>query len=74
MKITIIVHMVAAIVLILSILGQQSNANIDGAIGGGAADSSGVVHTRRGIEKFLFFVTIISGVVFAVSALLALVF
>lgn len=74
MKITIIIHIIAAVVLILSIMGQQSNANIDGAIGGGSGDSTGVVHARRGFEKFLFYVTIGSGIVFAVSGILALVF
>ncbi len=73
MKITIIIHLIAAVILILSILGQQSNANIDGALGGGAVDSQSVVHTRRGFEKFLFYVTITSGIVFAISALLVFV-
>ncbi len=73
MKITIVIHLIAAVILILSILGQQSNANIDGAIGGGAIDSQSVVHKRRGFEKFLFYTTIISGIAFAVSALLVFV-
>jgi preprotein translocase subunit SecG len=44
-----------------------------GAFGGNDAFSS-AHHTRRGLEKALFIITIIVGVLFALSALLNLIY
>lgn len=49
---------------------QQSAAGVGGALGGG--DGSAGYHTRRGLEKFLFYLTIVIGVLFAASALAAI--
>ena len=58
-----------AFILILSIVLQQSGAGIGGALGG----SDGTLHhTRRGLEKFLFYFTMVIGFLFAISALLPL--
>lgn len=64
------VQIVLSVLLIGSILLQQTSANAGGAFGGGDAMSS--YHTRRGAEKALFNLTIILGVLFALSALTAL--
>lgn len=58
-----------SLVLILSIVLQQSGAGIGGALGG----SDGTLHhTRRGFEKFLFLLSIVLGILFAASAVLPL--
>ncbi|MEK7143496.1 MAG: preprotein translocase subunit SecG [Patescibacteria group bacterium] len=64
------VQVVLAVLLAGAILLQQTSASAGGAFGGG--DAMGSYHTRRGAEKALFNLTIIIGVLFALSALLAL--
>lgn len=63
-------QIILSIVLIIAILLQQSGAGVGGALGG--SDSS-FHHTRRGFEKFLFYVSIVSGILFALTAFLAIV-
>jgi protein translocase SecG subunit len=62
-------QIVFSVVLIIAILLQQSGAGLGGALGGG--DDS-FHHTRRGFEKFLFYLSIVCGVLFALSAFLAI--
>ncbi|MBI5139406.1 preprotein translocase subunit SecG [Candidatus Nomurabacteria bacterium] len=64
-------QIILSVVLILSILLQQSGAGAGGALGGG--DAGSFHHTRRGFEKFLFFLSIICAILFALSALLAII-
>ncbi|MBP6884038.1 MAG: preprotein translocase subunit SecG [Candidatus Pacebacteria bacterium] len=64
-------QIILSVVLVLSIMLQQSSAGIGGALGGG--DGGSFHHTRRGFEKFLFYLSIICGVLFAVFALLSIV-
>ena len=73
---TIIAHILPyiqitlSIILIVAILLQQSGAGAGGAFGGG--DCSALYHTRRGFEKFLFYTSIVVGILFAVSAFVAI--
>jgi protein translocase SecG subunit len=60
-----------SVVLVLSILLQQSSTDLGGALGG--SDSGGYYHTRRGFEKFLFVLTIVCGILFALLALASIV-
>ena len=69
-KILPYVEIVLSIVLIMAILLQQSGAGLGGALGGG--DDS-FHHTRRGFEKFLFYLSIVCGILFALSAFLAII-
>ena len=55
-----IVDMVVMICLIISIALQNKSAGLGNIFGGG-----GVVSTRRGSEKWLFYATIILAVLFA---------
>ncbi len=55
-----IVQIVSSLLLIASILLQSRGTGIGSAFGGGGA----VYQTRRGIEKGLFFATIILAIVF----------
>jgi protein translocase SecG subunit len=59
-----------SIILVGVILLQESDAGVGGVLGGG--DGGGLHHTRRGFEKFLFITTIVVAILFAASALLAI--
>lgn len=63
-------QIILSVVLIMSILLQQSGAGVGGALGSG--DGSSFHHTRRGFEKFLFFLSIICAILFALFALLSI--
>lgn len=65
------VQIILSAVLVMSILLQQSGAGVGGALGSG--EGSSFHNTRRGFEKFLFFLSITCAVLFALSALLAIV-
>lgn len=56
-----IVDMVVMVSLIISIALQNKSAGLSNVFGGGG----GVVSTRRGSEKYLFYATIVLGVLFA---------
>ncbi len=58
-------QIVLSIILIASILLQQTGAGVGGAFGGG--DDS-IHYTRRGMEKVLFYLSIITAILFALSA------
>ncbi len=63
-------QIIISVVLITAILLQQSEAGLGGALGGSDADT--FHHTRRGFEKFLFILSIVCGVLFALSAVLVI--
>ncbi len=65
------IQIVLSVALIVCILLQQTGASLGGAFGGD--NFSAAYHTRRGMEKYLFWATIVIGVLFALSALIALV-
>lgn len=69
-KILPYIEIVLSVVLIVAILLQQSSAGLGGALGGG---DDTFHHTRRGFEKFLFYLSIICGILFALSAMLAII-
>jgi protein translocase SecG subunit len=61
-----------SVILIVLVLLQQSDADLGGAFGG--SDSfSNHAHTRRGIEKTLFNSTILIGILFVISSIIALI-
>ena len=64
-------QIILSVILVLSIMLQQSGAGVGGALGGG--DGSSFHHTRRGFEKFLFYLSIVCGILFALSAFLAII-
>ena len=67
------VQIFLSIVLIASVLLQQTGAAMGGAFGGNDEFSS-AHHTRRGLEKTLFIITIVVGILFALSALINLIY
>jgi len=61
-----ITQLISAIILIIIILLQGKNAGFANLFGAG---SSNVYATKRGAEKFLFYATIVIGIIFASSVL-----
>ena len=64
------VQIVLSILLVVAILLQRTGASLGGAFG--ADNFSSGFHTRRGLEKTLFYATIVLVVLFALSALINL--
>jgi len=68
MNILMISQIVVAVLLITSILLQERGTTLGGAFGG----EGNVYRGRRGIEKVLFFTTIILAVIFVGLAIVSL--
>ncbi len=66
------IQIVLAILIIASVLMQQSEASSGGAFGGGDNWNAGY-HTRRGFEKVIFNTTIILGILFTLFSLAAII-
>jgi preprotein translocase subunit SecG len=65
------IQIVLSILVVVFVLLQQTGASMGGALGGD--NFSAAYHTRRGMEKTLFYATMVAGGLLALSALLALV-
>jgi len=65
------IQIVLSALLIGAIVLQRTGASLGGAFG--ADNFSSGFHTRRGLEKTLFYATIALGILFALSALINLV-
>lgn len=59
-QIVIIVNMVVMVILIIMVSLQNKSSGLSNVFGGAGQ----VVQTRRGFEKWLFYATIVSGVLF----------
>jgi preprotein translocase subunit SecG len=64
------VQIILSALIIVCVLLQRTGASLGGAFG--ADNFSSGFHTRRGLEKTLFQMTIVLGILFAASALLNL--
>ena len=64
------IQIALAVLLMVCVLLQQTGASLGGAFGGDNFPAG--YHTRRGSEKYLFWASIIIGILFAGTALLAL--
>ena len=69
-KILPYIQIILSILLVITILMQQTGNDLGGAFGGGNNFSGG--HTRRGIEKTLFNITIVISILFVISAFVTL--
>jgi preprotein translocase subunit SecG len=65
------IQMVLAVLLVVGVLMQQSDASL-GAVFGGGNDAGGIKRTRRGLEKILFNGSITVSILFVLSSLIAL--
>ena len=67
-----IIQVIISIVLVIIILLQQSEGGgLGSSFGGGSGGGS--YQSRRGLERILFITTIVLGVLFVLSTLLALI-
>jgi preprotein translocase subunit SecG len=66
------IQIILSAFLIVTVVLQTTGASLGGAFG--ADNFSSGFHTRRGMEKTLFRTTIVLGVLFALSALISLLF
>lgn len=66
------IQIILSVLLVILILLQRSDADLGGAFGGGDA-ANGAMFKRRGLEKIIFNSTIVIGIIFGLSALLALI-
>lgn len=64
-------QIVLSVILVTAILLQQTGTGTGGALGG--SDGNAFHHTRRGFEYFLFILSIVCGILFVISAFLAIV-
>ena len=64
------IQIILSAALVICVLLQQTGASLGGAFGGDNFTAG--YHTRRGSEKYLFWASIIIGILFAATALLAL--
>ena len=64
-------QIILSVVLVTAVLLQQSGAGVGGALGGD--NMGGFQHTRRGFEKFLFYLSIICAILFALFALTSII-
>ncbi len=64
-------QIILSVILVSAILLQQSSAGLGGALGG--SDNESFHHTRRGFEQFLFILSIVCGILFALSAFLVII-
>ena len=64
------IQIVLSVLLVVAILLQQTGASLGGAFG--ADNFSAGYHTRRGLERTLFWGTITLAVLFVLSAFVAL--
>ena len=64
------IQIIVSVLLIVTVLLQQSDASLGGAFGGD--DTGAIAHTRRGAEKVFFNMTIVFGTLFTLAAFIAL--
>lgn len=66
----LIAQLVSAVILIALIMLQERSSGLSGVFGGGMQDSS--YQTRRGLERGIFWATIVMAIIFAGLAALRL--
>lgn len=70
MNIFSIFQIIIAVLLVLAIILQQRGSEAGIAFGGGG----GSFRSKRGLERFLYYATVILGILFAANSILTLVF
>ena len=70
-KILPYVQIILSVILVTAVLLQQSAAGMGGALGG--SDNGAFHHTRRGFEKFLFYLSLTCGILFVLFAFLSII-
>ena len=70
LKVLPYMQIILSVLIIGAVLLQRTGASLGGAFG--SDNFSSGFHTRRGLEKNLFYATIVLGILFAISALVNL--
>ncbi len=70
--IALIQIVVSVLVIIFILVGRSQSEGIEGALGGGASEMK-TFSRRRGSEKIIFIITVLLVIIFALTAVLALV-
>ncbi len=65
-------QIILSAILVGAILLQRTGAQVGGAFGG-SDNWSSAYHTRRGMERWLFGITVAAAILFAVTALIKLI-
>ena len=60
-KILTLLQMISAVLLIITIVSQNKGAGLSNVFGGG---SSAIYRTKRGLEKWLYYSTIVLAILF----------
>ncbi len=63
-----IIQVILSVLLVMAVLLQNRGGGLGSAFGGGGAS----YHTKRGFERTLFIATIVLGILFVLSTILAL--
>lgn len=66
----IIAQIIVSIILIALVLLQERSSGLSGILGGGGGGA--VYQTRRGLEKIIFWLTIVMAALFAILAIVNL--
>ena len=69
MQILLVVQIIISISLIAAVLMQSSGGGLGAAFGGSAS-----FHTKRGVEKGLFYLTIVLAILFTLASIFSIVF
>jgi len=64
------IQIILSVLLVICVLLQQTGASLGGAFGGD--NFSAGYHTRRGLEKYLFYASIVIAVLFGATSFVAL--
>ena len=64
------IQIVLSVLLVVCVLLQQTGASLGGAFGGD--NFSAGFHTRRGLEKYLFYASIVIAILFGITSFVAL--
>ncbi|MCX6716987.1 MAG: preprotein translocase subunit SecG [Candidatus Taylorbacteria bacterium] len=65
------IQIILAVALIGLILMQRTSASLGGAFGGGSDNFSSAFHTRRGLEKTIFNITIVVAIIFVITTVVS---
>lgn len=69
-KILLFVQIIFAVVLVTTVLLQQKGSGVGGVFGGETA----VYRSRRGVEKILHYITILSAVLLGLTSLISVLY
>lgn len=64
-----LVQIIAGILLIVLVLVQRSQGDMGASSG---SDNASFAHTRRGAEKFIFFLTVIVAIIFVAASIISI--